>query len=80
MATDKMTTVQAMIRNRQQCLRKLADLQVRPVQLVAPRPDLDQTSQRCKSPLFCPKHGKTSHLAPAPRLCPGITPVFVALT
>uniref|UniRef100_A0A674NL22 MCF.2 cell line derived transforming sequence n=1 Tax=Takifugu rubripes TaxID=31033 RepID=A0A674NL22_TAKRU len=53
----------SMIRNREQCLRKLADMQVRPVQLVAPRPELDQISQRCKSPLFSPKHGMTSHFS-----------------
>ncbi|KAK2882099.1 proto-oncogene DBL isoform X1 [Channa argus] len=57
MVTDKMNSVQSMIRNREQCLRKLADLQVRPIQLVAPRPEPDQTFQRCKSPLFSPKHG-----------------------
>ncbi|KAK2828173.1 hypothetical protein Q5P01_019207 [Channa striata] len=57
MVTEKMNSVQSMIRNREQCLRKLADLQVRPIQLVAPRPEPDQTFQRCKSPLFSPKHG-----------------------
>uniref|UniRef100_A0A3Q2Q0C9 MCF.2 cell line derived transforming sequence n=1 Tax=Fundulus heteroclitus TaxID=8078 RepID=A0A3Q2Q0C9_FUNHE len=51
------TSVQCMIRNREQCLKKLADLQVRPIQLVAPRPEPDQTLLRCKSPLFSPKHG-----------------------
>ncbi|XP_029704069.1 proto-oncogene DBL isoform X2 [Takifugu rubripes] len=56
MVTEKLNMVQSMIRNREQCLRKLADMQVRPVQLVAPRPELDQISQRCKSPLFSPKH------------------------
>ncbi|XP_019952588.1 proto-oncogene DBL isoform X1 [Paralichthys olivaceus] len=55
--TEKLTSMQSMIRNREQCLRRLADLQVRPIQLVAPRPEPDQTSQRCKSPLFSPKHG-----------------------
>uniref|UniRef100_UPI003AACB88C proto-oncogene DBL n=1 Tax=Centroberyx gerrardi TaxID=166262 RepID=UPI003AACB88C len=55
--TEKLSSVQAMIRNREQCLRKLADIQVRPIQLVAPRPEPDQTSLRCKSPLFSPKHG-----------------------
>ncbi|KAM7374558.1 hypothetical protein PAMP_007206 [Pampus punctatissimus] len=54
---EKLNSMQAMIRNREQCLRKLADLQVRPIQLVAPRPEPDQTAQRCKSPLFSPKHG-----------------------
>uniref|UniRef100_H3CLF3 MCF.2 cell line derived transforming sequence b n=1 Tax=Tetraodon nigroviridis TaxID=99883 RepID=H3CLF3_TETNG len=48
--SEKLNMVQSMIRNRELCLRKLADVQVRPVQLVAPRPELDQTSQRCKSP------------------------------
>lgn len=57
--TEKLSSVQSMIRNREQCLRKLADVQVRPIQLVAPRPEPDQTSQRCKSPLFSPKHGTT---------------------
>ncbi|XP_028277058.1 proto-oncogene DBL [Parambassis ranga] len=57
MVTDKLNSVQSMIRNREQCLRKLADVQVRPIQLVAPRPEPDQTSPRCKSPLFSPKHG-----------------------
>lgn len=59
MVTEKLSSMQAMIRNREQCLRKLADVQVRPVQLVAPRPEADLTSQRCKSPLFSPKHGMT---------------------
>ncbi|XP_056592276.1 proto-oncogene DBL isoform X1 [Triplophysa dalaica] len=51
--TAKLSTVQGMIQNRQACLRKLADIQVRPIQLVAPRPE---PSPRCKSPLFSPKH------------------------
>lgn len=68
MVTEKLNMVQSMIRNREQCLRKLADVQVRPVQLVAPRPELDQTSQRCKSPLFSPKHGMTSLLLTLPRV------------
>uniref|UniRef100_A0A669E0Z6 MCF.2 cell line derived transforming sequence n=1 Tax=Oreochromis niloticus TaxID=8128 RepID=A0A669E0Z6_ORENI len=46
--------VQQMIQNRQACLRKLADKHVRPVQLVAPRPE---NTPRSKSPLFSPKHG-----------------------
>ncbi|XP_023818338.1 proto-oncogene DBL isoform X1 [Oryzias latipes] len=57
MVTEKLNSVQSMIRNREQCLRKLADVQVRPIQLVAPRPEPDQTVLRCKSPLFSPKHG-----------------------
>ncbi|XP_055370562.1 proto-oncogene DBL isoform X2 [Betta splendens] len=56
MVTEKLNSMQAMIRNREQCLRKLADVQVRPIQPVAPRPEPDQTLQRCKSPLFSPKH------------------------
>lgn len=59
MVTEKLNSMQAMIRNREQCLRKLADVQIRPIQLVAPRPEPDPTSQRCKSPLFSPKHGTT---------------------
>ncbi|XP_056140166.1 proto-oncogene DBL [Lampris incognitus] len=57
MVTEKLSVVQSMMRNREQCLRKLADVQVRPIQLVAPRPEPDQVSMRCKSPLFSPKHG-----------------------
>uniref|UniRef100_A0A8C7KVY4 MCF.2 cell line derived transforming sequence n=1 Tax=Oncorhynchus kisutch TaxID=8019 RepID=A0A8C7KVY4_ONCKI len=49
----KLSAMQRMIHNRQACLRKLADIQVRPIQLVAPRPE---HSPRCKSPLFSPKH------------------------
>uniref|UniRef100_A0A8C1JXA5 Proto-oncogene DBL-like n=1 Tax=Cyprinus carpio TaxID=7962 RepID=A0A8C1JXA5_CYPCA len=45
--------LQGMIQSRQACLRKLADIQVRPIQLVAPRPE---NSPRCKSPVFSPKH------------------------
>ncbi|KAM6970632.1 proto-oncogene DBL [Aplochiton taeniatus] len=55
--TDKLLSMQSMIRNRELCLRKLADMQVRPIQLVAPRPEPDLSFQRCKSPLFSPKHG-----------------------
>ncbi|XP_067289795.1 proto-oncogene DBL [Pseudorasbora parva] len=51
--TEKVSTVQGMIQSRQACLRKLADIQVRPIQPVAPRPE---NSPRCKSPLFSPKH------------------------
>lgn len=57
MVTEKLNAMQSMIRNREQSLRKLADVQIRPIQLVAPRPEPDQTFQRCKSPLFSPKHG-----------------------
>uniref|UniRef100_A0A8C1Q9S6 MCF.2 cell line derived transforming sequence b n=1 Tax=Cyprinus carpio TaxID=7962 RepID=A0A8C1Q9S6_CYPCA len=45
--------LQGMIQSRQSCLRKLADIQVRPIQLVAPRPE---NSPCCKSPVFSPKH------------------------
>ncbi|XP_016381459.1 proto-oncogene DBL-like isoform X2 [Sinocyclocheilus rhinocerous] len=51
--TEKLSTVQGMIQSRQACLRKLADIQVRPIQLVAPRPE---NSPRCRSPVFSPKH------------------------
>ncbi|XP_041863870.1 proto-oncogene DBL isoform X2 [Melanotaenia boesemani] len=57
MVTEKLNSMQSMIRNREQCLRKLADVQVRPIQLVAPRPEPDQSLLRTKSPLFSPKHG-----------------------
>ncbi|KAG8008065.1 Proto-oncogene DBL [Nibea albiflora] len=56
MVTEKLNSMQSMIRNREQCLRKLADVQVRPIQPVAPRPEPDQML-RCKSPLFSNKHG-----------------------
>ncbi|TRY99252.1 hypothetical protein DNTS_022814 [Danionella cerebrum] len=51
--TQKVSTVEGMIQSRQACLRKLADIQIRPIQLVAPRPE---NSPRCKSPLFSPKN------------------------
>lgn len=57
MVTEKLNSMRSMIRNREQCLRKLADVQIRPIQLVAPRPEPDQVCQRGKSPLFSPKHG-----------------------
>ncbi|KAF7244993.1 Proto-oncogene DBL [Varanus komodoensis] len=50
----KLENVRSMFENRQACFRKLADKQVRPVQLVAPRPE---NPPRSKSPLFSPKHG-----------------------
>uniref|UniRef100_A0A8C5MYC2 MCF.2 cell line derived transforming sequence n=1 Tax=Leptobrachium leishanense TaxID=445787 RepID=A0A8C5MYC2_9ANUR len=50
----KIENVRGLFENRQTCLKKLADKQVRPVQLVAPRPE---TSPGAKSPLFSPKHG-----------------------
>uniref|UniRef100_A0A3P9HR32 MCF.2 cell line derived transforming sequence a n=1 Tax=Oryzias latipes TaxID=8090 RepID=A0A3P9HR32_ORYLA len=52
---QKHAAVQQMIQNRQACLRKLADKHVRPIQLVAPRPE---NPPRSKSPLFSPKHLK----------------------
>lgn len=75
MVTEKLNVMQSMIRNRELCLKKLADVQVRPVQLVAPRPEPDQTSQRCKSPLFSPKHGTTRSEAD---LC-AVSPVLILL-
>lgn len=51
---EKHAAVQQMIQNRQASLRKLADKHVRPIQLVAPRPE---NQPRSKSPLFSPKHG-----------------------
>uniref|UniRef100_A0AAR2K3U9 MCF.2 cell line derived transforming sequence a n=1 Tax=Pygocentrus nattereri TaxID=42514 RepID=A0AAR2K3U9_PYGNA len=47
-------SVQNLIQARQNCLKKLADKHVRPVQLVAPRPE---NPPRSKSPIFSPKHG-----------------------
>uniref|UniRef100_A0A3B4GF59 Proto-oncogene DBL-like n=1 Tax=Pundamilia nyererei TaxID=303518 RepID=A0A3B4GF59_9CICH len=69
MVTEKLNSMQCMIRNREQCLRKLADVQVRPIQLVAPRPEPDQTFQRCKSPLFSPKHIEVMHDYQGNRSC-----------
>ncbi|KFQ16338.1 Proto-oncogene DBL, partial [Leptosomus discolor] len=51
----KLENVRSMFENRQSCFKKLLDKHVRPVQLVAPRPE---NSPRSKSPLFSPKHGK----------------------
>ncbi|CAI9537385.1 unnamed protein product [Staurois parvus] len=50
----KMENMRDLFENRQASLKKLADKQVRPVQLVAPRPE---NPPRSKSPLFSPKHG-----------------------
>ncbi|XP_069603127.1 proto-oncogene DBL isoform X1 [Ranitomeya imitator] len=50
----KIENVRELFENRQSCLKKLADKQVRPVQLVAPRPE---NPPRARSPLFSPKHG-----------------------
>nr|XP_015207042.1 PREDICTED: proto-oncogene DBL [Lepisosteus oculatus] len=54
---DKLGAMRGTIQNRQTSLRKLADKQVRPIQLVAPRPE---TPTRSKSPLFSPKHGEAA--------------------
>ncbi|XP_063058217.1 proto-oncogene DBL [Engraulis encrasicolus] len=58
---DKLSVVRAMIQNRQACLRKLADVQVRPIQPVAPRPENPPRSSTSscltRSPVFSPKHG-----------------------
>ncbi|XP_039210657.1 proto-oncogene DBL isoform X1 [Crotalus tigris] len=54
MVQIKLENVRSMFENRQACFRKLADKQVRPVQLVAPRPEC---TARFKSPLFSPRHG-----------------------
>lgn len=51
----KLENVRSMFGNRQSCFRKLLDKHVRPVQLVAPRPE---NPPRSKSPLFSPKHGE----------------------
>lgn len=51
---EKQAAVQGMIDSRLACLRKLADKHVRPIQLVAPRPE---HQPRSKSPIFSPKHG-----------------------
>ncbi|NXP61691.1 MCF2 protein, partial [Chloropsis cyanopogon] len=51
----KLESVRGMFQSRQSCFRRLLDKHVRPVQLVAPRPE---TPPRSKSPLFSPKHGK----------------------
>ncbi|XP_017344270.1 proto-oncogene DBL isoform X1 [Ictalurus punctatus] len=50
---EKYSSVQVMLENRQACLRKLACVQVRPIQPVSPRPE---SPTRLKSPLFSPKH------------------------
>ncbi|KFW10150.1 Proto-oncogene DBL, partial [Eurypyga helias] len=53
----KLENVRSMFENRQSCFKKLLDKHVRPVQLVAPRPE---HPPRSKSPLFSPKHDDTS--------------------
>ncbi|XP_030432067.1 proto-oncogene DBL isoform X2 [Gopherus evgoodei] len=50
----KLENVRSMFENQQTCFKKLVDKQVRPIQLVAPRPE---NPPRSKSPLFSPKHG-----------------------
>uniref|UniRef100_A0A8B9LLF1 MCF.2 cell line derived transforming sequence a n=1 Tax=Astyanax mexicanus TaxID=7994 RepID=A0A8B9LLF1_ASTMX len=55
---EKHASVQNLIQARQTCLKKLADKHVRPIQLVAPRPE---NSPRSKSPIFSPKHGTHTH-------------------
>ncbi|XP_077360725.1 proto-oncogene DBL-like [Festucalex cinctus] len=61
MVTDKLASMRAMIHNREQCLHKMADVRVRPIQPVAPRPEAESpesTAQHgAKAPLFSPKHG-----------------------
>ncbi|XP_036424986.1 proto-oncogene DBL [Colossoma macropomum] len=56
---EKHASVQNLIHARQNCLKKLADKHVRPVQLVAPRPE---NPPRSKSPIFSPKHDFNSSL------------------
>ncbi|XP_072573442.1 proto-oncogene DBL isoform X2 [Paramormyrops kingsleyae] len=53
-AHKKLTSVQGLIGTRQASLKKLANRQTRPVQLVTPRPE---NPGRPKSALFSPKHG-----------------------
>ncbi|XP_077447659.1 proto-oncogene DBL isoform X2 [Stigmatopora argus] len=59
--TEKLASMRAMIRNREQCLRKMVDVRVRPIQPVAPRPEAELTENPeaagGKTPLFSPKHG-----------------------
>ncbi|KAG9272670.1 proto-oncogene DBL isoform X1 [Astyanax mexicanus] len=56
---EKHASVQNLIQARQTCLKKLADKHVRPIQLVAPRPE---NSPRSKSPIFSPKHDFNSSI------------------
>lgn len=53
----KLENVRSLFEGRQSCFRRLLDKHVRPVQLVAPRPE---NPPRAKSPLFSPKHGNIS--------------------
>ncbi|XP_077165508.1 proto-oncogene DBL isoform X4 [Paroedura picta] len=62
----KLENVRSMFENRQACFRKLADKQVRPVQLVAPRPE---NPLRSKSPLFSPKHEQFEDGVPSLHIC-----------
>ncbi|NXK65183.1 MCF2 protein, partial [Sylvietta virens] len=57
----KLENVRGMFQSRQCSFRRLLDKHVRPVQLVAPRPE---NPPRSKSPLFSPKHGKVLGWAP----------------
>ncbi|TRY90484.1 hypothetical protein DNTS_012101 [Danionella cerebrum] len=50
---EKYSSVLELVHCRQNYLRKMADKHIRPIQLVAPRPD---NPPRSKSPLFSPKH------------------------
>ncbi|TRZ05770.1 hypothetical protein HGM15179_021337, partial [Zosterops borbonicus] len=50
----KLENIHSMLVNRQSCFRKLLDKHMRPIQLVAPRPE---NPPRSKSSLFSPKHG-----------------------
>ncbi|KAL2304169.1 hypothetical protein Nmel_012911 [Mimus melanotis] len=50
----KLDNIRSLFQSRQSCFKKLLDKHVRPVQLVAPRPE---NPPRSKSPLFSPKHG-----------------------
>ncbi|MCJ8734061.1 hypothetical protein PDJAM_G00231090 [Pangasius djambal] len=56
---EKYASVQNLFQTRQTCLKKLADKHVRPVQLVAPRPE---NPPRSKSPVFSPKHDLNSSI------------------
>ncbi|XP_046705882.1 proto-oncogene DBL isoform X4 [Silurus meridionalis] len=56
---EKYASVQNLFQTRQMCLKKLADKHVRPVQLVAPRPE---NPSRLKSPVFSPKHDLNSSI------------------
>uniref|UniRef100_A0A8C2KJS6 MCF.2 cell line derived transforming sequence a n=1 Tax=Cyprinus carpio TaxID=7962 RepID=A0A8C2KJS6_CYPCA len=61
---QKHSSVQALIHSRQNCLRKLAHKHVRPIQLVAPRPENPPQSQSWKNEKndFSLKTGVADHL------------------